>query len=285
MVADPLPSKWATVASDTNASSNATTPKKSDALPSKWATPVTSEKGKPLASRWAIDNSPSSCVPSKTQNSLNDHKHNKNNKNHNNNRSYGSKYNNEHDNRQYRPREHNNSHKKETHDDRAEASLSSKSFAARLDSLPVKNHSSPTKTILTREEDWEDDVEEEEEWEDDDGTDEKIAPTAAAKDFASRLGISIGEPEAPKTKSAPYRPPRSPTKEKQQSKNNNNNNKRKSNTGNTKKSVPEPEPEPEPEMTEEHRKKLEERDKLVDDMVSGVAKINWADLDDDDDDY
>lgn len=179
-------------------------------LESKWASPVTSEKGKPLVSRWADaadeeedqDKGASKSEPKKfirkqspKKQSPRKHKHH-----------------NEHN--------HNQKHEDlsdklgkslqiedDEDDEKVEMSPEAKKLASRL-GISDDNGASKPKIHFKREhekkqteDDWEDEEEdtseEEEEVSDFEGEEKEeikpVPPTKAAEDFASRLGISIGD--------------------------------------------------------------------------------------------
>jgi hypothetical protein len=113
-------------------------------------------------------------------------------------------------------------------------------------------------------------------------TDGKAKPSPAAKDFASRLGISLANEKLPHRPTKPRSSLRDqPRQEKVKHARDSNTNRQRA--GHKEKpGRPVYEPEPEIELTEEEQKRVDATDRLIDQINSG-AKINWADLDDDDD--
>lgn len=309
----PTPSKPKSSINESKYSSPVTS-EKGKPLESKWASPVVSEKGKPLASRWADAPDEEERV-SPIKNKQNRHQKKSPRK----------------PQQRFRPEPEEEEESvtsrfdkalqldTDEEDEKTEMSPEAKKFASRLgssgstnsDAKPKINFNSSAKHVVEGDE-WEDEDEEAEdgdevEDEEEEGEEElqPTAPTKAAQDFASRLGISInakseirhnreqergkhrnerlnarrdwdqGKPISPQKSSHQHSRPQS----KPQSRWNQNDRPTESKPNAQKESVPK-----EPEIDEETKRKQIEADQKLEKLLQSgdFRNMNWADFDDDD---
>lgn len=271
---------------------------KGKALESKWASPVTSEKGKPLVSKWADAPEEKDTSPTKNQN-----KHPK--------KHTPRKHNKQEDHVELSQKFENNLQlEDEEDDDRLEMSPEARKFASRLGISADNGQSSVASKpkIQFKNEPKYQPESEGDEWEDEEENDDEeeeleakpVPPTKAAKDLASRLGVTIDDKKAIRNKREEERNnlknerisarrewdhgKNSHTKPDQRSKRESPRKHDRFTKPRAEQTQSKPEPEyyePEP-MTEAKRKEQQEHMERLDYFIANHQDLDWADFDDDD---